>query len=550
MSVIKQQIMSLVGQMPNVKQAVNMIEAQLQNKPLAPQEMDIAINLLEQVLQDPGKYAQIRAALIKDGDVTPDQLPEQFDQVLVISILVALYELQDRGALKKATGGLVGAVEKVKAAGQGGDTELVHVNPREKEMLRLMGGAGTVNPNTGLHEYKGGVIGAITSVVAPVAGMLLAPVLAPVIGGALGIGSTAATALSGVATGALGSAVTGGNVAQGALYGGLGSGLGGVLGGAANDALGLGLSGNQSGLLGNALAGGLGGAATGQGFGTGAMNGVVGGMIGNMAGSSSPLGKMASAAGNAITAGYDPNKALLMGGMAGLTSSLLGSKPSDKVVGSLSNPTGDTSSSFGLDASGNIQYNAPTFGAGTSLSPSSDAAPGADTGNGIGGALKNAALLYGASQVLGGAPQAVQTAVSSLSPQEQAYFNRPSIKWNWDKMQQDATGAGQDLSQYMAKNWNKITGGQYNMAQGGALGYLGQGGGSGRSDNIDARLSPGEYVMDAETVSMLGDGSNQDGAKKLDEMRQQIRMHKGKSLAKGKFSPNAKSPLNYLKGVR
>jgi len=37
--------------------------------------------------------------------------------------------------------------------GRGGDTELAHVNPREKAMLKAMGGSGTINPNTGLREY-------------------------------------------------------------------------------------------------------------------------------------------------------------------------------------------------------------------------------------------------------------------------------------------------------------------------------------------------------------------------------------------------------------
>jgi hypothetical protein len=73
-----------------------------------------------------------------------------------------------------------------------------------------------------------------------------------------------------------------------------------------------------------------------------------------------------------------------------------------------------------------------------------------------------------------------------------------------------------------------------------------QGGGTGRSDSIDARLSDGEYVMDAETVSMLGDGSSKAGAQRLDQFRANIRKQKGRELAKGKFSPNAKRPEEYV----
>jgi hypothetical protein len=70
--------------------------------------------------------------------------------------------------------------------------------------------------------------------------------------------------------------------------------------------------------------------------------------------------------------------------------------------------------------------------------------------------------------------------------------------------------------------------------------------GNGRSDHIDAALSPGEFVMDAETTSMLGDGDNTAGARKLEGLRQNIRRHKGAQLARGKFSPKAKQPEAYM----
>lgn len=73
-------------------------------------------------------------------------------------------------------------------------------------------------------------------------------------------------------------------------------------------------------------------------------------------------------------------------------------------------------------------------------------------------------------------------------------------------------------------------------------------GADGRSDDVNAVLSDGEYVMDAETVALLGNGSNQAGAKRLDDMRAQVRKQKGGALSKGKFSPDAKSPLSYMRG--
>jgi hypothetical protein len=74
--------------------------------------------------------------------------------------------------------------------------------------------------------------------------------------------------------------------------------------------------------------------------------------------------------------------------------------------------------------------------------------------------------------------------------------------------------------------------------------------GDGRSDHVPAVLSPGEFVMDAETVALLGNGDNASGARRLEEMRKEIRKDKGRSLAKGKFSADAKKPKQYLKGKK
>jgi len=72
----------------------------------------------------------------------------------------------------------------------------------------------------------------------------------------------------------------------------------------------------------------------------------------------------------------------------------------------------------------------------------------------------------------------------------------------------------------------------------------------GRSDHIPAMLSDGEFVVDAETVALLGNGSNQAGANRLEGMRQEVRKQKGKALSRGNFSSNAKSPLAYIKQKR
>jgi hypothetical protein len=50
------------------------------------------------------------------------------------------------------------ALELLRSQGRYGDTELAHVNPREKALLKALGGAGSRNPRTGLREfYEAGV---------------------------------------------------------------------------------------------------------------------------------------------------------------------------------------------------------------------------------------------------------------------------------------------------------------------------------------------------------------------------------------------------------
>ena len=73
--------------------------------------------------------------------------------------------------------------------------------------------------------------------------------------------------------------------------------------------------------------------------------------------------------------------------------------------------------------------------------------------------------------------------------------------------------------------------------------------GTGQSDDIPAFLADGEYVIDADTVAALGDGSNKAGSKMLDHMREQIRTHK-RSAPVDKIPPKAKSPLEYMKGYK
>lgn len=596
----KQQILEIAKRDPRFSKAILTLENQIGDMPITSKQLDELVQLLELALNNPDKYPQIVASAVKDDMLEKGDLPEQFDPVVIISLLVLLYGMQERLKQKGyARGGLA-------AMGRHGDTMMAHINPREAEMLQRMGGSGTINPRTGYPEYFS--LKKFLAVALPIALDFIVPGAGTAIGSAMGFSGTAATMIGGAVIGGGTAALTGGDPLKGALLGGLGGGAGDYFGSAANNAMGLNLGTTGQNLLGNALVGGVAGAASGQGFLKGAATGALGTYAGQALGDvtgNAAIGAGGKQFGNMVAAGYDPKSAIMGGALTGLATSMarpaqqtsnLGLKPSDAVLEGLKMPKGSDYSFSGVPEAGfgtknfmtgemgykgpaefNVDYsltnpappvatqgyggqdmggglNAPT------QSPLGQLKTNAPTGGSSPFTMKNA--LIGATLLgsLGSAPPEVKQAVSTMSPKQQEYFSRPMFQWDWTRMQRDANNAGLGLSQYMAQAWPQITGGAYNipvqrpagLARGGALSqiaYMARGSGSGRDDTIDAKLSDGEYVMDAETVALLGDGSTKAGAERLDAMRSQLRRQKGRELAKGKFSPNAKSPLAYLKGA-
>ena len=601
----KQQILEYAQSNPKIQQAVDAIEQRIGTIPITPELINDIVQALELALENPENYPKIRQMAIEQGFADPRTLPEQFDPNFVLAMLVAFYELQARMDRPQqfARGGLARSARSLQAMGRGGDTILAHINPREAEVLKRMGGAGTVNPNTGLMEFKGG-LGGILAAVAPIALSFIAPGLGATIGGMMGASGTAASMLGGAVLGGATSALGGGDFLKGAALGGLGAGGGSWLGGKANEMMGLGLGEAGQAALGSGIAGGVMGAATGGDPLRGALSGAAGQYLGSKFGAMGGEGAvgtgMAEAGksfGNMMAAGYDPRTSIIGGGLSGIAAGLMNrpsgppKSPSQTVLGGLkagtgqeglystgiSDPgmTGGGLDPYSLTGSATTDMSAPNYELTGAAQPegglnamkadiaptlgqapvATAAAPTGGLSSLLGGDNLGLKVMAGmqALSALQGAPEPVQQAVAGMSPAQQEYFNRPSVTWNWDQMQRDAATAGQDLKSYMAQNWNKVTAGTYNnpavprnLARGGALNDMVLGG---RSDKIDAKLSPGEYVFDAETTALLGDGSSEAGAKKLDQMRSAIRSHKGKALARGKISPNAKSPLAYMKGV-
>ena len=573
MSQIKDQILQIAESDPTYQQAIDQIEQALTGMDIEPDELEQAIKLFEFVLQNPDQYQDVMAFAVREDIIPEGMLPPEFNQTLIISLLVALYGLQNRSGSRGlasaapapqnfARGGLARAVDMVRDAGRNGDTELAHINPKEAQLLRAVGGSGTINPDTGFREYGfikkllGGKLGKILGAILPVALSIFAPGIGTAIGSALGASGTFASALGGAVIGGASAGLTGGNVLKGAAFGGLGGGLGSAVGGAADSALGLGLGQTGQSMLGSGLIGAGISAAQGKNPLKGALIGAAGGAAGSLGGQAG-LGEAftqgAQAFGNSVTVGNKLKDSAMAGGLAGLSSALMspGQNAADQYKAGQDNAMYGKGAVEGTDiipndASGNTIGAQPQTGL-----------PGqqpAQAGGGLGDALKYAPLVAAAGSLLGGAPEEAKQAVSQLSPSQQEYFNRPSVQWDWGKLQSEAQQSGLPLNQYISQRWDKVSSGAYNtptvdMARGGlaaATGKFAQGGGSGRADTIAARLSDGEYVIDAETVAMLGDGSAKEGAKRLDAMRKEVRMHKGKKLSKGKISPDAKTPMQYI----
>jgi len=636
---MNQEILNLIQSNPEAMQAVGeAIQEIMNDEDVSPEAVDQLVQILESTIQNPASYAQTRLAMIQSNLIDEEDLPEQFDEMLLTVLLIALKVVQGQMQSENMPRFARGGLNQIARMGRYGDTMLAHITPEEARLLRARGGSGTINPQTGLPEFWSlkKALKKVFKAVAPVLPIILsfvAPGLGTAIGSALGATGTAASMLGSAAIGGLSSAAAGGNALKGAIGGALGAGAGSALGSAIGDATGMTLSNTAQNVLGSSLIGGAQSAATGGDFLTGAVQGGVGGYAGStLGGAASGIeGKLGAGLqtagqqfGNALTMGADPKQALTQGALSGLAAAYaapsapepksiyditpaetggLGLKPpSDLVIEGLKVPTLNTSSVPEMGLSTNYSLtggSTPTFtgpdsftpdyslagpatvdtasaepytGTGIKASPLNTIAaqteaamplatkPAAGAGNKMGtSGLGTAASMLPLLSLFGSAntPEEVQQVVAGMTPEQQEYFNRPMRTWNWDTLSAAAKMQGLPVGSYIARNWDKVGGGMYdnpeeptqNRARGGALTRLARGGGSGRDDTIPARLSDGEYVMDAETVALLGDGSTDAGARQLDRMRAKIREHKGKSMVRGKFSANAKSPLAYLKGA-
>lgn len=79
-------------------------------------------------------------------------MPSMSDMPPVSGIPAALMNFKKGGEVKQ-TYGLRNAAEQLRRKGRNGDTILAHINPEEAGILQLLGGSGRINPYTGLPEF-------------------------------------------------------------------------------------------------------------------------------------------------------------------------------------------------------------------------------------------------------------------------------------------------------------------------------------------------------------------------------------------------------------
>lgn len=549
---------------------VDQIEQELGQDPdVTPEVIDELIKQLNFVAENPERYKEVVTYAIQAGAINPQDVPQEFDPMFVGLMLLALMELKGvRSAPQQfAKGGLAA----IAAKGRGGDTMLAHINPREAEVLRRMGGSGTINPQTGLREFKGGILKSVSKVLGSVAKAVIPAV-------ATYFGSPALGMLAGAAVGSM----NGGGL-KGALLGGLGASLipGGAAAGLA-ESLGTKMLGSGVGSL-------LSGVVSPQTLGAGVIGAGAGALTGGVKGALSSglqFGMGASAAGGVKNAAEMYN---MGGGLGDVTKALFSGNPLQKNAALAENtapgieynpdyynPSGQLVDPGSLESAGMIQdpntglyYPTDSYAGRLAAEAQAQAAqmgsvvnPAAAANAATGGSSLNPSSstllkgLIGLNMLSGNKPQTAIQGSPVLSDAQKAAMNREmtnyKANWNAATLPQPGTPEYEEMMRKLAQgigiSYMQPSLTEVPKARGGALSMLAQGGGDGRADTIHAKLSDGEYVMDAETVALLGNGSTKAGAAALDRMREEIRKQKGKALAKGKFSPNAMSPLAYMKG--
>lgn len=333
-------------------------------------------------------------------------------------------------------------VGKVRRAGRYGDTELVHVSPRERQVMRRLFGPETRNPKTGLPEHF--------------LGELL--------------------------------------------------GLGGMLGGGISEALGFGLGEAAQSALGNALIGGATGALAGGDLQSTLLGAGAGGLGGYF------LPDTMNYLGDT-----DIGKYLGLGKEALGT---LSSEPSEGLVNMAAKKAADYEG-----------VTEPLLKAATSATaPKKEESFFQKYKNPLlagGGALLLLSMLNQKKSGQQGPPAGFAPVSTTRAP------------INVSLPQRQYQGAGANPSTYGYGGEQSY----YKYASGGRA----SGPGGPRDDLVPAMLSDGEHVIDTETVSLMGDGSNDRGHQQIERLKATVRKKKGDALRRGRIAPPAGALQSFMR---
>ena len=408
------------------------------------------------------------------------------------------------------------AAQHLKAQGRGPDDQLIHMSGKEVAGLQALamahGGSLTINPETGLPEA--GFLDSILPTLVGAAGMYFGidpMTTAAIMGGgtALNTGDIGKGLMAGL--GAYG----GGSLAQGVMNvgeGALADKLGADFAGAATDATKL----SQG---------------AGSVFGQGGWDALKAGMP---AGGISAAGAAGMAAAPAIMGMMAPQQAQAPQGtdqMIRPYTFAYNKQTPQNMLGAQYQPGQDTSERMWFQP----QY--------TALTPYRAA----------GGGLMDLSNMAGA----GGGPVEAMSNANALGkntgyPQADIGGHAYATPWQTPVSENVVMGAADT-------GVNRMTG-EMNFAAGGGISTLGgysdggrllKGPGDGMSDNIPAqigakqpaRLADGEFVVPADVVSHLGNGSTDAGAKQLYKMMDRIRQQRtGKKKQAPQVNPNKAMP--------
>lgn len=423
--------------------------------------------------------------------------------------------------------------EMIRQQGKGEDTVLAHINPLEAEILKGLGGKGTINPKTGLPQFGffKNPWKAIKSVFGGGAGAILGNIIAPGIGGIIG--------------GALGQGVQnkarGKNFLQGALKG---AGMGAALPSAAS-ALGWGAGKLGANSLASSLTnyGNTNAILPALGLGGESSSSLMGGAKGT------GLASLLTSGGGAK--GQIPSGYAGLGVGAGSDAAAAEDLPfMDKLIGKSKDYLSDPANLLTLGVVGSSFMNRPK-----KETPEKKARDEKAYQKAL--MLTPEELRQKESQDLALAQMKRRIERNKFLPEERFAIDPLYVKSNtpeeyrksgrWLNYYNNPDFSGEPL--VMKKGGKAKTNGFFEveeMEYPSGLGRYIAGETKGQDDKIPAVLSDGEFVIPADVVADLGDGNNDAGAKELYKFMSNIRKHK--RGGKVNLPPKAKDLASYMRG--